>query len=98
VNFLSKKAGVLITKDKLQEINKRFNTDFENTMNSILDNKYQYNDGASPTPIQSDLLILYGLRNRGAHGLSSVPICWRRIRELRRAIINSLFLAAEVLH
>ncbi len=98
INHLSRKAGVLISKTNLQDVNSNLQADFEKTITEILDGSFKFRDGTSSTQIQSDLLILYGIRNRGAHGISSVPITWKRFKDLRNAVFNSLFLATEILY
>jgi hypothetical protein len=98
VNFLSRKSDILIFKANLTDANSRFQTDFEKTLIEILNCSFKFKDGTSPTLLQSDLLVLYGLRNRGAHVVSSVPITWQRFDDIRNAIFNTLFLASEILY
>ncbi|MFH2102478.1 MAG: hypothetical protein ABIJ39_03880 [Chloroflexota bacterium] len=98
IHFLSRRAGILISKPNLRDANSQFQADFGRAITEILDGSFRFRDGSTPTLIQADLLILYGLRNRGAHGISSVPITWQRFREIRNAVFNSLFLAVEKLY
>lgn len=98
VNVLSRKAGILISKTDLKDANSYFKGDIEKTMTDILDGSFKLKSGISPVPLQSDLLVLYGLRNNGAHTVSSVPITWQRYYELRNAVFNTLFLASETLY
>lgn len=97
VNFLSKKSGEVISMANLEDVNRRFRTGYEKTLNEILDGAFKFKDGTPPSPIQSDLLVLYGLRNQAAHGVSSAAITWQRFDEIRNAVFNTLFLAAEIL-
>ncbi len=98
INYISRRSGISITKAKLKEVNSRFQVDFKATMDELVEHSFRFKDNTFPTNLQSDLIIVYGLRNRGAHNVSSASVVWKRIHELRNAVFNSLFLAAEVLY
>jgi hypothetical protein len=98
INFLSINAGIQLTKKKLKEANKAFQSDFSRTAQDLLDSTFTFNDGSTPNLLQSDLIITYGLRNRGAHNISSSPLLWQRYGEIRRSVFNTFFLSVEILY
>jgi hypothetical protein len=98
IESLSTAAGCEITNDKLGNLNAELRDNFKETLCLLLDGNYKFQDGTSPSQIQTDLLIAYGLRNRGAHNISSVSTIWERFPELREAVFNTLFLTVETLY
>jgi len=98
INHLSRKARILISKVKLVEVNRKFQSNFEDTMDELANHTFEFKDRTTPTNLQVDLLVVYGLRNRGAHKVSSAPIVWQEFPKIRNSVFNSLFLSAEVLY
>lgn len=98
INFLSRKASQVISITKLKEANSQLQSDFEKTIGEIINGLFQFKDGTNLTPLQADLLIVYGLRNRGAHNLSSSSIIWQKFDTIQAAVFSTLFLAVEILY
>lgn len=98
VVFLSEKLGVPINEANLIEANRNFQSSFEESISLILAGNFKFKDGSVASPIQSDLLIAYALRNRGAHDISSAKILWARYRDLLQAVFNALFLVVSKLY
>jgi hypothetical protein len=98
VNFLSRRAGILISKTNLRDVNSRFQSDFENTMTEILDGTFIFQDRTVPTLTQRSLLVVYGLRNHGAHNVTSSPVMWQSFQEIKNSVFETLFLAVELLY
>ncbi|NOX66080.1 MAG: hypothetical protein GXO85_09885 [Chlorobi bacterium] len=96
--FLSKKCHLNLTKSRLREINKDFNNDFEGTLNQLLDDKYISSGGLKVQHLSSSLAITYGIRNRGAHNISSVSTIWKRFEDIKQHIFNTLFISIEKLY
>lgn len=96
--FLSGQANLGLDQQMLQEqIKQAFQQDFEGTLTSLLDGGFRFRDGSSPSPMAADLAIAYGLRNYGAHNVSSMPAVWQRFLDIRQSLFNVLFLAVEIL-
>jgi hypothetical protein len=96
--FLSGQANLDLKQQMLQEqINQAFDHDFEATLTSLLDGGFRFRDSTSPSPMAADLAIAYGLRNHGAHNVSSIPTVWQRFPDIRQSLFNVLFLTVEIL-
>ncbi|HWQ04044.1 MAG TPA: hypothetical protein VN452_01675, partial [Longilinea sp.] len=96
---LSNQAGLGLSEQQIKnEVNISFQTDFDKTLQDILDCRYQFADGSIPCGLPADLLIAYGLRNFGAHQISSVQTIWKRFSEIRQALFNIFFLTVEALY
>lgn len=98
INFLSRKASQTITITKLKEANSQLQTDFEKTIGEIIAGTFRFRDGTIINPLQADLLVVYGLRNRGAHDLSSSSIIWKEFNRIQAAVFSALFLGVELLY
>lgn len=97
-SFLSGHAGLSLDNNKLGVINGRFKNDFEQTLNKILDNNFTFDDGSAMNSRENGIALCYGVRNYGAHHVSSISTVYRRSREIRTYLFNTLFLAIEVLY
>ena len=69
--YLSEKTGEPISKKHLREINTAYQADFDNTLNHMLNYSFTLSDGTKLSGTQCDIAIAYGLRNHGAHEVSS---------------------------
>jgi hypothetical protein len=97
-SYVSRKCKLLLSKSKLKEINKSYNTDFEKTITSLINGVYQFKDGSIPSGLSNDLAITYGIRNRGAHKTSSVMAICGYFQVIEKMIFNILFLIVEELY
>ncbi len=96
--FLSGHAGLSLDNNKLKAINTRFQNNFEQTMNEILDNNFTFDDGSTMNFKEAGVALCYGVRNYGAHHVSTVSTVFKRSEEIRKQLFNTLFLAIEVLY
>ena len=98
IAYLSRKAKLGLSKKQLRELNRRFRSDFDSTLSELLDGRFRFADGSVPPVRATDLAITYGLRNRAAHDMSSVPTIWQEFRKICQGLFNVLFLCVEVLY
>ncbi|NLI97373.1 hypothetical protein GX441_01790 [bacterium] len=85
--------------DQLREVNTYFENDFDLTLRQLLDAPFRFCDSSTVSiPGGRDLAIAYGIRNHGAHNISSVPAIWERFTDLRQSLFNVLFLCIETLY
>lgn len=96
--LLSRRGNYDLNKRKLQKINRAFNNDFDITLSSILDGTFIFDDGNGLTKAGRDLAITYGLRNHGAHSVSSVSTIWQQFQKIKQGLFNTLFFAVELLY
>lgn len=89
--FISSQVGHPITNAQLGDVNARFKADFNGTLVSALDGKLALASGAIASRPQSDIAVAYGIRNRGAHDVSSVPAVWQRHKDIEQALFNVMF-------
>jgi len=61
----------------------------------LLDSTYVYENGKKPSPIEEDLLILYGFRNSGAHDLNSKKLVYENFEVISQRVLNALFFIIE---
>jgi hypothetical protein len=91
------KTDIGITLGHLEEINRSRKNGFEATVNSLLDQAFVYQDGSSPSHLESDIGLALCLRNYSAHKIGSFPVIRVRYKEIRQSLFNVLFLAVETL-
>jgi hypothetical protein len=97
--FLAQKGRLNLNQNKLQnQLNSAFQKDIASTLKDILEGKFRFQDGSDLSGLERDLAIAYGLRNYGAHNVTSIPIVWQRFIEIRQSLFNVLFFAVEVLY
>ena len=96
--FLSGQAALTLNNNKLGAINGRFNNNFEQTINEILDNNFNFDDGSTMNFKEQGISLCYGVRNYGAHNVSSVSTFFKRSEEIMSYLLNTLFLSIEVLY
>ncbi len=98
--FLSRSAGQSLNQQTLgNDINgDGFAQDFDRTLTSLLDGTFKLSSGRLLSPLERDLAIAYGIRNRGAHETSSVPTLWQGFSEIKQRLFNVLFLCIEKLY
>lgn len=96
--FLSQAANDHFSNAKLGELNGIFDTDFDGTMNSLLDRSFAYPDNSALSELQSEIGIAYGLRNRAAHDVSPTPVMWHRFPEIMQSLLNVMFMTVDYLY
>jgi hypothetical protein len=96
--LLARRGKIDLNKRKLQRINRSFNNDFDATLQGLVDGTFKFNDGSNLSALGCDVAITYGLRNHGAHSISSVSTIWNQFLRIKHGLFNALFLAAELLY
>jgi len=96
--FLLNKAGTPLSNEDLREINQGFNDDINSTLKTILDGSFVLKKGFMLKGLQTDVAIAYGLRNHGAHNVSSIPTIPERFLEIQQGLMNVLFAAVDYLY
>jgi len=96
--YLSSQATLAINGNKLREINKDRDTNFSGTLNDILQSRYSFDDGYSPTPIETDIMTTYFFRNFAAHKIENQPTIYQNFKEIIERILNTLFFSVETLY
>ena len=91
-------AGRPLTNAQLREINGQFKSDFDVTVQSALDARLTLPDGTALDRLQSDVALVYGLRNYGAHNTSTVPTVWSRFMEVQQSAFRTLFATIEYMY
>jgi hypothetical protein len=95
---LLKAAASPLTNAQLGEINRQFNNDFDVTLQSALAGRLALRDGTALDRIQSDVALVYGLRNYGAHNTSTASTVWNRFIEVQESAFRTLFATIEYLY
>jgi len=96
IAFLAKKSKLTINKTKLRLINKEFNHDFMKTLSLLKNGGFIYPDFSSPSGLEVDIAITYGIRNRGAHDPSSISSFYNDFQFIEQMLFNVLFLSIEI--
>jgi hypothetical protein len=87
--------GQPLNRGQLTEINEKYQADFETTLSDNLAAVAVLSDGTRLTKLQSDVAVAYGIRNRGAHDVSSVATIRDHFLDIEQAILNCLFAAVD---
>lgn len=98
ISLLSRKGNFGLNKSKLKKLNGVFQNDFDGTLKSILNGSFQFNDGSNLSKAGADLAVTYGIRNHGAHKVTSVSTIYLQFKEIRQRLFNTLFFAVELLY
>ncbi len=96
--FLATRVGHPISNADLRGINREYKADFNGTLISALDRNVQLPSGGRANMAQSDILVAYGIRNRGAHDVSSEPVLWQRHDQIEQALFNVLFMTIDFVY
>lgn len=95
---LASKQGLPLSLPQLQQANQAFNADFAGTLSKLLDGTFVLQDGSNVTGSAADLAIAYGIRNYGAHHVSSTDTIRDRYKEVRQALFNVLFASVDAFY
>lgn len=98
LKFLSSNSSLNLNETKIKELNDAFKNAFSNTLQNLLNSKYQFQDRTSPQLIEEDLAITYGFRNFGAHKVEEQPVVYQNFDEISGRILNALFFSVEKLY
>ncbi|MBI4685265.1 MAG: hypothetical protein HY755_08695 [Nitrospirae bacterium] len=87
--------------DKVLDVEGLIHADKENfdgTLRLILNGSFQFNDRTNLSKAGADLAVTYGIRNHGAHKVTSVSTIYLQFKEIRQRLFNTLFFAVELLY
>ena len=93
--FASENSLPNLTQDEAGKINGKFSDDFNEALKVLLASGYTYKNGNKPSPIEEDLLILYGFRNTGAHDLNSKKLVYENFEKISQKVLDALFFIIE---
>jgi hypothetical protein len=93
--YLSQKAGDLMTNARLRELNSIFIRDFDSTLSSLVSGTFRFPDHTGLSRKQSNIAISYGLRNRAAHDVMPTPTMWHHFPEIMQILLNVLFMTVD---
>ena len=96
--FLLLKASQPLSIKQLRQINSDFGNNFDATIKDLLDGVYSRPTVPTLNKFQSDVALAYGLRNHGAHDVSSSPVVWQRFLDIQQAVFNVMFGAVDYLY
>ena len=96
--FLSDKTGQPLSELELGEINGLYNHDFDKTLDAAISGTLLLSSGKQLTRLQSDIAVVYGLRNHIAHDISSVPTILKRYKEIVQIVMYILFTTVDYLY
>jgi len=96
--YLLRNAGQPLNNAQLGDINQAFNNDFDNALSTILDGQFTLSNNVPLSVAQTDVALAYGIRNRGAHDVTSAPTVWKRFSEIDQALFSALFLTVDFLY
>ena len=96
--FLLRSIGEPLTAQDLGEVNQAFNAGFDATLMAILDGSFELPANRKLSLAQRDVSLTYGMRNRGAHDVTSIPTVWMRFAEIEQALFNVLYLVVDRLY
>ncbi|MBI3404403.1 MAG: hypothetical protein HY046_02985 [Acidobacteria bacterium] len=96
--LLSKLSGGSLTESVLGNLNGRFRSDFDETMQLVLDGEYTIENDSYIKPLDSAIAVAYGIRNRWAHGVPTASVMWKRFVEIKQKAFDVLFLTVDFLY
>lgn len=96
--FLLKQIGQPLSNKELRDINEEFNTDFNKALDDAINGTLALPNGKKLTGLQSDVAVVYGLRNHEAHDISSVTTVWKKYEELLQIVMNIIFASVDFLY
>ena len=97
--FLLNAAGSILTVGHLtNHIQSALTTNFDSTLKGILDGTFRLPGGIPLNRLEHDVALTYGVRNRGAHDVSSSAFIWQRFSEIQQALFNVLFSVVDYLY
>lgn len=96
--FLLSATPSPLTNPQLRQINSDFNNNFDITTQSLLDGNYTHATIPALNRFQRDVSLVYGIRNHGAHDVSSSPVVWKRYLDIQQSLFNVMFYIAANLY
>ena len=81
----------------LAEVNHQFNDNFEATLGAALDGTLTF-QSLILDRLQCDVALAYGLRNRGAHNIETVPTIWNDFDPVQNTVFRTLCATIDFLY
>jgi hypothetical protein len=97
--FLLTAAGSNLTVGHLtNHIQTALTNNFDATLTGILNGSFRLPGGTPLGRFERDVAVAYGIRNRGAHAVSSSSTIWQCFTEIQEALFNVLFGVVDYLY
>lgn len=97
VDFLSKESNLIIDISKLREIGNRASNDLQSVLKDLLSSKPIFKS-SKLEDIETDIGIVYALRNPAAHKIRDRPFIHQNFKQIVDRLFNVFFLAIEKLY
>lgn len=95
--YLLDRAGHQLTQDQFAEVNRQFKDNFETALRAALDGTLALRPLILDR-LQCDVALAYGLRNRGAHEIETVPTIWNDFDPVQQAVFRTLCATIDYLY
>jgi hypothetical protein len=79
----------------LSDIKTKFNNNISRTIQNLIMEKFQYNDGSLATAYECDLGLAYCLRNYSAHNVRAQVTIHENYPEIVGCVMNALFFVIQ---
>lgn len=96
--FVNKKIEMQFTDQILNDLNGAFINEFNQTLLELINGKYKISDEEFLLGIPSAYAITYGIRNHGAHNVTSAPAIWKYFSDIEISVFSMLFNVIENLY
>jgi hypothetical protein len=83
---------------QLRNIASQFDNDFEVALEAAIDGRLTVEPNTTLDRLQCDVALAYGLRNRGAHDIRTVPAIWTRFRDVQQTLFCVLCATIDYLY
>ena len=97
-HFLTNSINQVMSETELGIINQNFKINFDVTLASIVNHSFKLSNGFLLTDFQTCIAVTYGIRNKGAHDITSSEIVRNKINEIIQCVINTLFCTVDYLY
>lgn len=98
VLFANRKIALNFTDENITEINRAFNNNFNLMLENLLDRKFKISGEDFLSDTSTAYAITYGIRNHGAHNVTSAPVIWQRFKEIEVYVLSMMFNVIENLY
>ena len=96
-DYMASQSLLTVNTAKAREANDKFKADFGRTLVELLSGTFTFADNSKPTPLETDLLVVYGFRNYSAHSIESQKVIYEKFLEIIQRVLNALFFVIEKL-
>lgn len=97
-NFLTGSINQPLSEKQLGDINNDFKKNFDSTLALLVNNLFTLPDVPLLSVAQTDIVIAYGIRNKGAHDITSSEEVREKFYEINQSILNALFFVVDYLY